>query len=305
MRNFVVYTLVGCSLVRPLAHAQEEEPGWLDSLHQSFSGSVQDTAVWFDDFFDDDLTKDSQAKARARVRLGWEPAAGNLDAMTARFRIKVKLPALKDKVDLIFTDIPNEEVDNQPFEGESAELDSADELKAAVRVIHQDDSTRFFDTRLGIGSGTVFVRSRSRRDWVWEDTYLFRIEPSISYLADDGWLGEVRGKFEVQTTPTRQWQFTQRWRIGQDFDGWRWQQGIYQVNQISEDIALIHGIVINGEVDEDKRTNRIRLGSRWRQRTSRHWMFFEIEPFFEWDRENDFDPTPGIALRVEGNFGNY
>jgi hypothetical protein len=43
---------------------------------------------------------------------------------------------------------------------------------------------------------------------------------------------------------------------------------------------------------------------RWRKNTLRQWLFYELEPFVLWRRDESFSASYGLALRLEGFFGH-
>ena len=78
---------------------------WLDNWHSNFSESMDYTAQRLDEFFAlADSDEHENARAEGRVRFGWEPRTRDLAAQDFRFRVRVKLPALKDRVDLMLSD---------------------------------------------------------------------------------------------------------------------------------------------------------------------------------------------------------
>jgi hypothetical protein len=47
------------------------------------------------------------------------------------------------------------------------------------------------------------------------------------------------------------------------------------------------------------------LSVRFRQRIWRDWLYYEVGPQLVFPREENFDATPGIFLRLEMLFGHY
>ena len=77
------------------------------------------------------------------------------------------------------------------------------------------------------------------------------------------------------------------------------------VNDIRPAVVTVIAYDINQKVTNigtgffiDKYT----LSYRYRFNALREWLFFEIEPFIEWPKDENFTTTPGIALRIEGFF---
>jgi hypothetical protein len=73
---------------------------------------------------------------------------------------------------------------------------------------------------------------------------------------------------------------------------------------MDEKNALVYGLYIEGNSQPNYRPEEYLLSTRWRKNALREWLFFEIEPFLIWRREEQFNTSIGIALRVEGYFGH-
>ena len=48
--------------------------------------------------------------------------------------------------------------------------------------------------------------------------------------------------------------------------------------------------------------NRREFGGRLRRRIYHDWMFAELQPQYIWTRENDWEPTPVLMLRLQAEF---
>jgi hypothetical protein len=53
------------------------------------------------------------------------------------------------------------------------------------------------------------------------------------------------------------------------------------------------------------RLEAVTLSVRYRQRLWRDWLYYEVVPQLSFPREENFDITPGINLRLEMLFGHY
>lgn len=95
------------------AQETEQEYPWLDSMHRSIASSVNSSALWFDDFFAlEKFEKREEAYGEARIRLGWVPRSRNFNEFETRFKVRVKLPNLKNRVDLVLSDYEDDRAYN-------------------------------------------------------------------------------------------------------------------------------------------------------------------------------------------------
>ena len=44
-------------------------------------------------------------------------------------------------------------------------------------------------------------------------------------------------------------------------------------------------------------------GLRWRSNPLREWLYFDVEPFVLWRRDEGFKPSYGMAFRIEAYYG--
>lgn len=84
---------------------------------------------------------------------------------------------------------------------------------------------------------------------------------------------------------------------------WIWQHGLHRYQQLDPNTGLIYGIFVEGNSQPYYRSEEFLLSARWRRNAVREWLFFELEPFVLWRRDEDFKPSYGLAMRVEAYFG--
>ncbi len=279
---------------------------WLHGFHQTISDSVFGSAKWFDSFFGTDEYEESQLESLARIRLGWEPRARDFAVFSQKFRLRIKLPNLKRKVDLIFSDeIEDENISKQFTDGRSLRNDAdEDSFTAAIRMINIDEMSRFLDTRLGVSGSDVFAKARFKFTKEFGKTQKIQFQPSIYYYLDEGAGNKLFLEYEKDFSEESQLRLNYSWRRSESFQGRRWRTGVYYLHRIDRLQATSLGFVVNGEHDSDEGSfvDNYQLSYRYRLNAYRRWLFFEVEPFLEWPEEFDHNITPGIALRVEGYF---
>ncbi|WDD99028.1 hypothetical protein [Thalassomonas actiniarum] len=294
------------------APAEESDQGlppsddWMHSFHDTISDSVYQSAVWFDGFFSHDDSQEQTPQTTARIRLAWEPRSRDLAEFDTRFRVKVKLPHFKNKLDLILSDDSDDELSQLPLETSiKAKSEINDEpFAAAVRLIHTNTTEKFTDTRLGLSGGDIFLKTRHRTRYSWQDVHGFKIEPSVFYFLDDGLGARLLLEYDYQLNKKEQFRINYSIRGSESYSGIRWKHGFYHLQQIANDRAAVLGLLVEGERNGENGflIDNYTLSYRYRFNALREWLFFDIEPFIEWPEEVDHKTTPGIALRVEGYF---
>lgn len=284
---------------------KQAELDWIERLHENVSDTVFLSASWFDSFFADEEALQDPPYASARIRLGWEPKAGDLAEIKAKFRLRVKLPHFKDKLDLILSDDEDDDINQLPFEAVNSKSSIDDDhFAAAVRFVHKSSGDTITDTRLGISSGDIFIRARHKRHLIITNSHAFKIEPSIYYFLDDGLGAKLLAEYEYQISLQQQLRVNYSIRGSEAFSGIRWKHGLYHLQQFSLDKAGALGVVVEGERNGERGfiIDKYTLSYRYRFNAYKEWLFFDVEPFLEWPEQKDYKTTPGIALRVEGYF---
>lgn len=283
----------------------KEDYLWMENLHQSISNSVYQSALWFDQFFLDENTEQSTPRTNARIRVGWEPKARDWSEIDTRFRIKVKLPHFKDRIDLILSDDDDLDQSNLPLDSTKTHQETHEEsFAAAVRFTHRKEANRLLESRIGISGGDIFVKARHKRRYTWDNTHSFRFEPSLYYFLDDGLGAKLLLEYDYQLDKRSQFRVNYSVRGSESFSGIRWKHGFYKLKQLEQNAATILGLKVHGERNGERGfvIDNYTLSYRYRFNAIKSWLYFEVEPFLEWTEEENYTTTPGIALRVEGFF---
>jgi hypothetical protein len=283
----------------------EQADDWASSLHESIADSVYQSAFWFDSFFTIDENEQQTPKTSAKIRLGWLPKRTDLSEFEARFRIKLSLPNLKDRADLILSDDSEDNLADLPLETfNSLQSLNQDSFSAAIRYVHEREKDKFTDTRIGISSNDLFVRFRHKRRFSWYKTHGIKIDPALYYFIGDGLGARLLLEYNYQASKTKQYRINYSIRASEAYRGEKWKYGLYDLRQLGDQRASVFGLVAEGRIASEQGSfvEQYTLSYRYRFKSQKDWLFFEIEPFLEWANEDGFATNPGIALRVEGYF---
>lgn len=276
---------------------------WINDFHTAVSDSVYSSAAWFDDFFTEEGSTQKNPKVNAKLRLEWRPRSRDLAEIKVRFRVKVKLPHLKNKVDLILSD--EDESDQYQLPLETTHLQAEEEkFSASLRYMHNNDKDQYTDTRLGISGGDIFLRWRHKRFFNWTQSSAFKIEPSVYYFLDDGLGSRLLLEYNFQQNPKTQYRINYSIEGSESYSGIRWKHGIYKLNYLDQTTASVISLQVEGERNGERGyvVDNYAVSYRYRFNAYKKWLFFEVEPFLEWPETENYHTTPGIAFRVEGYF---
>ncbi|KMT64657.1 hypothetical protein [Catenovulum maritimum] len=286
------------------SEAKSNDKKWLDNLHQGVSSSIYQSANWFDGFFKQEKTLE-KAQATAKLRLGYVPAETNLAGLEHRIKLKAKLPNLKNKWDVIFSDHDDTNRDSTADEVISdIENNKDDDLNLAIRFTHSATKKKYITTRLGLGKGAdIYLRTRYRRNFQHTDSFQTIIEPSIYYYLRHGWHYRLLFNFEWQCSKDCMWQLNNRWDHESEEDLTTWRHSLLYYYQLNEKAAVVKGIFYTGNIEQGYQLENKGVFIRYRQQALRDWFYYEIEPFIHYPKTREFKQTLGIALRIELNFG--
>ncbi len=128
---------------------------WFDVWQRSFTDSMDFTVSKFDGLFSDGSQSIEKAKAEGRIQLSWEPRTRDIAETDLRFRIRVSLPHLENRVDLLLSDNEDET--------------QSDTIKAArsPSLGRQDNTTISLRFRPNINSHYSFRVGAGRRDHLY------------------------------------------------------------------------------------------------------------------------------------------
>lgn len=176
-----------------LVQGQESDNAlWLDTMHLRISQSVQSTARWFDNFFvDERFNLNETAEAQARISLAWEPRSRSLNEFETRVRVRARLPNLKNRVDIIFSDFDEEQENTTVRAAQNDELQRRNRFNLAVRFKKRDDSP--WSHRAGIGrKAQPFVRSHYNVGREFGEKSSIRLQASGYFFSSEGLGGDIQ-----------------------------------------------------------------------------------------------------------------
>lgn len=317
-----VHTVLLCISLYALSTfvaAQEKEPeqvtestpsqmpqttnSWLDNWHKNFSESMDFTAQQLDEFFALEGSDDHQhARSEGRVRFGWEPRTRDLAELDFRFRARVKLPALEDRVDLLFADDDNYNRYDTISASRSATNDNSDSTTIALRYKKKTSSP--VSHRLGTGRrGQLFVRSRYAKSHWLDEQYKLEYDGEIYYYTRDQLGAELGINLTYFTTKDAYIRVKNRYFYRHKLQDWAWRHELQYLRPLTDKSALLYTFFTRGLTEPSNRVTELYTSVRWRTGYKRNWLFFEIEPFILLLREEHFSPSYGLAMRFEFYYG--
>ena len=305
MHKLVIVFIIMVAFI-PTAWADKEDVDypWLDTMHQSIADSAENTALWFDEFFIlDEFEHEDKASGEARIKLGWEPRSRDFNEFETRFKLRVKLPNLKNRVDVVLSDYDDEQPDSPIITSGNESFKDRERFSLALRWRAKPNSG--LSHRIGVGRRLqVFAKSRYRSLFDLSENAHLRWETSVYYYSRDGFGANFSWLVDYSIDPESLLRLNNSFYFRDNSDDWLWQHSLQNLKQLNDRSALIYGLYVEGVSKPNYRMDEYLVSVRWRKNALREWLFYELEPFILWRRDEMFAPSYGLALRVEGFFGH-
>lgn len=312
-----------CKVSREVEGPKEEERLKVlfvdvNSMMETVGSSMDWTANWIDGKFTESEMGRNKAKAWGHINVGWEPKESEWDNFPIKFRVKAKLPNLENKVEIIFSDNEQEDLNSLPYETVRPEAlkSSQRSLGAAVRFMHSSSENLSSASRIGTGDGQVYARSGfTYNKKLLSNKLTVYLQPAIEYYYSDGLGGRLLFDSAYALNLKNELRVSYLLQDRESFDAATWRNGVYSISALSNETALIIGATAAGVVEPDYRPEFYKLSVRIRKKAIRSWIFIEFEPFVEFNRPRlvedfqnghiygEFERDIGIALRFEAHYG--
>lgn len=291
------------------AAPEEESAGILERGHSTASESVRQLGAWLDRLFADENYEAEINKSWARLRLDSFSELYDGTEFDGTARVHLKIPSLNKR--LRFEILSPGETDD--LEGGDAAQSGADDpsstgenTSAAVSYIFRALKERSIIFRLGMDfdgyAPNPFAGARYRETIPITDHWNFRFVERLRFYSLDG--------LESRTSLDFERIFEKDTLFRASLDGtWLQEQPDYFYNvgfalfRPIDDKSAVEYQWINGFKTDPHRLDRITLRIRHRQKVWRDWLAFEVAPQLTFPADREYDPVPGILLRLEATFG--
>jgi hypothetical protein len=256
------------------------EPGeppvnWADYSHAYVTDQAQALTEWMDSFFGD--PNYDIEKPESLLRVEWVNSWDEEDDEKSKVRLrgKLQLPAISKRLNLVFSGEDGDDLDN----------------------IVEDD--RDADDRVGL-LYTVGERNRSRVDLTLGIS-TDELRPGIRYR-NQGPIGE-RHRYRFTQRLLR---WSNRALYGEESKGVEWRSRVSLSRRLRSEEKKRNRVItgftsVKGFTDPSYVRN-YRIGALWRSQVLRRYLFIELEPSYNWRKNNDDDDRDGVwqfVLRFE------
>jgi len=288
----------------PSNEINASEEAWFDVWQRSFTDSMDFTVRQFDGLFSREQGSHNgeHAKAEGRIQLSWEPRSRELSETDLRFRIRVSLPHLENRVDLLLSDNEDESQSDTIKAARSNSLGRRDNTTIALRF--RPDQNSHYSYRIGAGRrDQLYLKSRFRDAAAFNAHWAMLYDAELYYYTRDRLGAELGVAIQHVATDNQVTRFNNRYYYRDISNDWLWRHELQHLYPINNHHALVYRLMVEGYDKPKYHVDEVYTGLRWRFNPLRDWLYFDVEPFVLWRRDEDFKGSYGVALRVEAYYG--
>ena len=299
-------TLLNSQPVTAIQSPQDsvDDSTWFDVWQRSFTDSIDFTVRQFDGMFSQENGphRNKQAKAEGRIQLSWEPRSRDLAETDLRFRIRVSLPHLEDRVDLLLSDNEDETQSDTLKAARNDSLGRRDNTTIALRF--RPDQNSHYSYRIGAGRrDQLYVKSRYRDAMAFNAHWAMLYDAELYYYTRDRLGAELGAAIQHVAENNNVTRLNNRFYFRDDSNDWLWRHELQHLYPIDTHNALMYRLMVEGLDRPQYKVEEFYTGLRWRSNPLREWLYFDVEPFVLWRRDEGFKPSYGMAFRIEAYYG--
>jgi hypothetical protein len=279
----------------------ESEDDWLEDGKDYASRKANEMTQWVDNFFGNDERDLEQAESRLRLRTiyNWDE---RLDTeVMSRLGGKVSLPQISKRLDLVFR---GEDMDD--FGDDGVEDPSEDRIGLQYQVGPKDIRKHRFDLTVGFGSSGP----KPGVKYVYQDAFAedlnFRFTQRFTYDLGEGGYGSSRFVLDKALRERELVRAYTRFLYGEKTEGTEWSSSLSYARGWQGDSGRVGAtwlyVGADGQTEPYDFVKNYKVGARFRRQAYRDWLFWEIEPSYNWRVDEPYFDREGawrIELRLE------
>jgi len=271
---------------------------WVDTSHSYATSQALALAQWLDDFFGDPEYDSDRAESYLRLQFisKWDEEEDD-DVLRARLHGRIQLPKLSKRVSLVFSGEDGDELTDDELNKEDA---------VGLRVEVAESLRSRLDATLGLTSNGLRPGVRFRFQDAISERNSYRYTQRLQWDIDKNLYttGQVDLNHHINDNNNLRW--SNRVVYGEETDGVEWRTRLAWRQRRDSDrkrpYAMSYFGSINGITDPSSLVKNYQVGVEFRRRVYRDFLFFEVEPSWNYRRPNEEESRSGawaVVLRLE------
>lgn len=314
-RNLHAYSLISIALfifISPVCFADEtsaaiESPSsfsWLREKRNEWGQLIGDTGQRLNGFFADSNAIDNRSDSF--VKLGVK-AVQNIEGhaeLRPILKFKLDLPALEDRLKLVFESRPAETQSLEQNQRERS-IPNNEKIKdtaiGGLELKLKSSHDWYASTSAGVDFHfpfDPFWRARGDYRWQMSEHWLFNARQSLYYFHSEGWGESSQFIFErdyndhiLRSKSEARYRYDER--IMEFAQVWSW------LKELNPKLAVEAQLGLLAENQPQPRTTAYYINSSYRRKLISNWLFFEITPELLFPRDRHFKATPSLSGKIE------
>lgn len=279
-------------------HSQPDSARLLDSAFSYANTKLCEPALWFDNFFVDERV-DEDARAGSTVR--WTNDFSYVEGKGYQYKTRIKarfyLPKVTKRLKVVFESDEEDDLFNL-FPQNSQDAEST----LGLRYDWLSKERSSFNIKLTAKPG---IEARYRYTYPIADDLIVRATQKV--YQNKRVLGEsTELDVDYSLTPDFLFRWSNYAKYENDIKGWEFGSGVTLYQHVSDQQALSYQVSTTGTNRPFHYISNTHLSVTYRQNFWRPWLFYELIPEYNWNRDED-TPRQGEAkatLRLEVLFHN-
>ncbi len=289
----------------------QRSAAWMAGSRDELSEHIETLGRRLDSFFSGQEVMVDKNKSYIRMRLGaiWKERYGVENDSDIKFRLD--LPATKERYRIVIESESEEdhslEESNRPALMDQSSP-SRESVSAAVRFV--SGVVKHWDTDLDIGVRTripldPFIRGTAKREWDLDDNWVGRIHQRVSYFHSNSFSAKTKFIFERPLSQKSLFRHKTELEWEKLEDQLAFADVFSVFNEIDDDRVVEYQFGILGSSLSNTHIDDIFVGANYRERLYKDWLYLEVIPEILFPREDDYEMTHSLTLRLEVMFTKH
>lgn len=278
---------------------------WALVSHDVVAEKVTQTGERVDLFFGEADGLEEINKTYLRIDLSGSVRESEGFDQDSNIKFRIDLPSSKRRLRVIIENDPDDDQGISDRNRDSTlnnNSTDSDSLGAAVRFMNQDHESWGINTDLGLKIRTPldpYVRIKGRWDYPLNPDWDFRYRQTLDYFKSRG-AGLISTAYVERTISDEYFfrsQSEAQWREEKDY--YEYGQFFSIFHDVSPDVKAEYKVGFLGNDEKNAVLERGFISANYRTRLYKNWLHYEVVPEIVFPRDEDYDLTPAITIKLE------
>lgn len=292
-----------------LPEEQEGVLSWMLQKRNDWGKLVGSTGRRLDGFFASDEAIERSNDSFVKIALIGSQYSGERSYLEPKFKFRLDLPTLKERLKIIIESEPEEIQDLE--EKNRANIEDDDKVKdtavGAIQLKSKPSHSWNASTSVGVDfqlPADPFWRAKGNYTWDIDDRWDLYLRESIYYFHIDGWGENTQLIFERDHSS-----FVFRTKTEAKYNHNRRRMTFAQVfsvlKEISDKRAIHYRVGVLAQNKPERQTTSYFTNATYRRKLYSSWLFYELTPELLFPRNDNFNLQPSITARIELVFSEH